>query len=380
MAINQLCAFVKHCALPMWATSGFDHGARCFHERLDFSHRPIAGVPRRLMVQARQIVVYARATLIEWYPDGGQIALQAFETLLRQYPASDGKPGWCFSLNADASVADSTRDLYTHAFILYMLAWMYRLTRDPAILATADKTLFELDRIFGSEDRPGFLSKVPGRTDLREQNPHMHLLEALLSLADFSEAERYLARAGRLVEQFDQSLITNKGIVLETFDPNWQPIHPPGTNLFEPGHQMEWAWLLREYQRLSHRSVDDRVNRLMEAAIESGIDRDTGLVRSLVSEAGKSVSNASRTWPHTEAIRALCREDPDGTVWPGLVSAIAKRLSTTHLPVHLGGGWIDQLDDAGAAAIDFMPASTLYHLAGAAMDCQAICHTSTGQI
>ena len=87
------------------------------------------------MVQARQIVVYARVRLIGWYPDGGQIALQAFETLLRQYPASDGKPGWCFSLNADASVADTTRDLYTHAFILYMLAWMYRLTRDPAILS-----------------------------------------------------------------------------------------------------------------------------------------------------------------------------------------------------------------------------------------------------
>ena len=181
------------------------------------------------------------------------------------------------------------------------------------------------------------------------------------------------------MEQFDQSLTTKSGIVLETFDAKWQPIQPPGANLFEPGHQMEWAWLLREYQRLSHQSVEDRVDRLMEAAIESGIDRDTGLVRSLVSEAGKSVSNASRTWPHTEAIRALCREDPDGTAWPGFVSTIVKRLFATHLPTDLGGGWIDQRDDAGAAAIDFMPASTLYHLAGAAMDCQAICHTSTGK-
>jgi len=372
VAARQLCDFVVQRALPLWCSSGFDLQARCFHERLDFDHQPIPDMPRRIMVQARQIVVYARAALMGLYPDGRQTAIRAFETICRQYPAPDGGVGWIFSLNPDGSVANATRDLYCHAFLLYMLAWMYRLTGDPAVLAMADNTVSDLDRIFATADQPGFVSQVPGLVDLREQNPHMHLFEALLSLAEVSKAERYLARARSLMGLFDRSLTTATGIVLEKFDANWQPVRPPGANHFEPGHQMEWAWLLREWQRLTLQPVDERVHRLTASAVGLGIDTDRGLVRSIVGEDGLIVSSASRTWPQTEAIRALCREDPQGAAWPGLVFAITENLIATHLPAHLNGGWIDQLDEDGKAAIEFMPASTLYHLAGAAMDCQAI--------
>jgi mannose/cellobiose epimerase-like protein (N-acyl-D-glucosamine 2-epimerase family) len=373
LAVLRLEKFIREHALPLWASSGFDRETGCFHERLDYSGVPVQNVPQRLIVQARQIVVYARASLFNWYSDGQQQAARAFDSVCKRYRTSD-QDEWTFSVHPDGSPADVTRDLYTHAFVLYMLAWMHRLTSDPRVLALADATLSDIDRIFFTGIGQGYLSKVPGRTDLREQNPHMHLFEALLALAEASQAERYLVRANALVDLFDDRLVDSAtGSLREVFDENWHPQQPAGLNLVEPGHQMEWAWLLREWERLTGSRAEDRVERLLMHAVSFGLDKATGLVRGAVREDGSIASNASRIWGQTEAIRALCREDPKGTVWPGLVSTITGNLFTSHLPPTLNGGWIDQIDERKKAAVDYMPASTLYHLVGAAIDGSVAC-------
>jgi mannose/cellobiose epimerase-like protein (N-acyl-D-glucosamine 2-epimerase family) len=368
-ALRRLQDFVAQRALPLWATAGFDERAGCFHERLEFSGEPVADVPRRLLVQARQIVVYSRASLVNWDERGKQLALTAFETVRSRYWSPDGDPGWIFSVDANGEPADKARDLYTHAFVLYMLAWLYRLVGESSILSLADTTLSEVDRIFSSRTGAGFVSKVPGPKDLREQNPHMHLLEALLALAEASGIERYLARAGSLVDLFDLALADPAtGAVREVFDENWKPNLAAGENAVEPGHQMEWAWLLREWERLGGSPVSERVSRLIAHATSYGIDRKRGLVRAAVQESGVIISGASRVWPQTETIRTLCREDPEGQLWGSLVSEITDGLFRAHLPSDLNGGWIDNIDQNGAPAVGYMPASTLYHLAGAAID------------
>jgi mannose/cellobiose epimerase-like protein (N-acyl-D-glucosamine 2-epimerase family) len=372
LALRRLRAFVIEKALPLWASAGYDSKTRAFHERLRFSGEPIVDVPRRLMVQARQIAVYARADLMGWNPGCRQLAFDAFESICRHYRPDDA-PGWIFSAQPDGRPADRTRDLYAHAFVLYMLAWLYRLGGDPSVLALADETLSDIDRIFSGDGGTGYLSKVPGPGDLREQNPHMHLFEALLALADASGAEHYLARADALVKLFDRALADSvAGVVRETFTADWRADRPSGENLVEPGHQMEWAWLLREWERLGGASAGDRVSRLVAHVTRHGIDRDKGRVRSTVRENGRTVSRAWRVWPQTETIRTLCREDLGGAVWPGLMAEISDGLLGTHLPSDLNGGWIDQVDENGRPAVDHMPASTLYHLAGAAMDGAAL--------
>jgi mannose/cellobiose epimerase-like protein (N-acyl-D-glucosamine 2-epimerase family) len=369
LALPRLQVFVVQKALPLWAGAGFDEARGCFHERLEFSGEPSKGVPRRLMVQARQIVVYSRAALINWNSHGKELALRAFESACQRYRSPDGKPGWIFSVDPGGHPKDTTRDLYTHAFVLYMLAWLYRLGGDPSCLSLADDTLSDIDQIFSSGGEPGFLSKIPGPKNLREQNPHMHLFEALLALAEASGMECYLTRANALVDLFDAALIDRAtGTVREVFDENWKPDRVAGENLVEPGHQMEWAWLLREWQRLTGSPASERVGRLIAHATTYGIDGEKGLVRGIVQESGSVITGASRVWPQTEAIRALCREDPNGKIWPNLVSNITDGLFRAHLPSDLNGGWIDQIDPDGVPAVEYMPASTLYHLVGAAMD------------
>jgi mannose-6-phosphate isomerase len=250
-----------------------------------------------------------------------------------------------------------------------MLAWLYRLDGDLSLLSLADDTLSEIDQIFTSRNGPGLLSKMPGPKNLREQNPHMHLFEALLALAEASGMERYLGRANDLVDLFDLALVDPAtGTVREVFDENWKPDRAAGENLVEPGHQMEWAWLFRQWELLTGSPVDERVGRLVAHATAHGIDREGRFVRSVVLENGTVVSNASRVWPQTEAIRALCREDAGGKIWPNLVCEITDRLFSAHLPSDLAGGWIDQFDQNGVPTVNYMPASTLYHIVGAAID------------
>jgi mannose/cellobiose epimerase-like protein (N-acyl-D-glucosamine 2-epimerase family) len=372
-ALQRLSDFAAEKALPLWASAGYDETAQCFHERLRFSGEPVVDVPRRLMVQARQIVVYARAGLAGWYRGGTTLALDTFESVRHRYRAADGAPGWIFSVQPDGRPADRTRELYAHAFVLYMLAWLYRISGEPSMLTLADETLSDIDRLFSSGDEPGYLSRVPGPEDRREQNPHMHLFEALLALAVASGSERYLARANALVRLFDRALADPMtGTVREMFDGSWKPDRSSGENLIEPGHQMEWAWLLREWERLGGVSAGERVSRLVAHATRYGIDGETGLVRSVVRENGSAVNCGSRVWPQTEAIRTLCREDADRENWRDVAAGIMEALFRIHLPVHLNGGWIDRVDPKGAAAVEDMPASSLYHLAGAAMDTAAL--------
>jgi mannose-6-phosphate isomerase len=380
-ALRRLQLFVVERALPLWASAGFDEANGCFHERLEFSGAASREAPRRLLVQARQIVVYSRAALSGWNGSGGALALRAFEGLERRYLSPNGNPGWIFSVDSAGGPVDKTRDLYSHAFVLYMLAWLYRLSGDKSFLVLADRTVSDIDRIFASGDGPGLLSKAPGPTNLREQNPHMHLFEALLALAEASGEERYLGRATALVDLFDFALADPAtGTVREVFDANWQADRAAGENQVEPGHQMEWAWLLREWERLAGSKVDDRVSRLVTHAVRYGIDREKGLVRGIVKESGAIVSGVSRVWPQTEAIRALCREDAAGKHWPNLVCTIMERLFGTHFPGHLNGGWIDQVDEAGGIMVKFMPASSLYHIVGAAIDGTTLVNAIEGEL
>jgi mannose/cellobiose epimerase-like protein (N-acyl-D-glucosamine 2-epimerase family) len=68
-------------------SSGFDKAARGFHERLDLAGDPIRNLPRRLMVPARQIVVYAQSSLLGWHSNGAHLAPEAFEAASMEIPA-----------------------------------------------------------------------------------------------------------------------------------------------------------------------------------------------------------------------------------------------------------------------------------------------------
>jgi mannose-6-phosphate isomerase len=324
------------------------------------------------MVQARQIYVFSHAALLGWSPQARDLALEAAHRLISRYHQADGAPGWIFSVHPDGAVCDARRDLYAHAFALFGLAWAYKVEREPQFLSAAQATLSVLDRSFISPTG-GYHTAIPADHERRDQNPHMHLLEAMLAWFEATQEEVFLARAEALYvmmsERFFQS---QSGTLCEHFSGSWMPRDGIAGRIREPGHHFEWSWLLRRYASLA-KTGDPRLARtLKDFGDRHGFD-SRGLVVDELLEDGRVHKPSRRCWPQAEAIKAEAASFEAGDM---AAAARAARSIDRLLEVFLGrpvrGGWIDHIDASGAPLVDFMPASTLYHVFLAAAEADRV--------
>ena len=351
-------------ALPLWGQQGFDTANGHFHEFLDFSGKPVPSSPRRVMVQARQISVYSRAALEDGYAPGRNLALTAADTMVKRWLAADGAPGWVFSVTASGAVVDTRRDLYAHAFVIFGLAWALRLEPNPRFTAAIDDTLRFLDDAFFDPAHGGYWDRLPGARDVRSQNPHMHLFEALIELYEITGNASVLERCRVLDKLATERFISRDHTCLrESFHGDWSVAPGEGEGRVEPGHLMEWAWLLARFE--AHAKVDrsDFVQPLIATALARGTDRARGRMIDEFIEDGRGHTLSSRSWPHAEACKALASEILRGhTAYAPDLIRIARRLHDTHCPTDLNGGWIDRVDAREVSMSKMMPASTFYHI------------------
>lgn len=361
-------------ALPLWSSQGFDAEKIRYHERLTWQGRPAEINALRVMVQARQIATYLRACLDGFY-DASEQALRCLENVERLYHRADGNAGWIFSVTPDGKPADCKRDLYAYAFVLFAYGWAIRLTGDQRYERIARSTSEEIETIFAS-DNFGYIDTCPNKKNIRSQNPHMHLLEAYLVLAEVTGDEFYIEKSRNLVNFARQFLIEKKsGLLLEFFDDKWIPENPIGYNRVEPGHLFEWAWLFHEYDRLVAPDNDEKVfltaatERFFRAGCVWGVDSKTGFVFDAMTEDGAVFEQSIRIWPQTEFLRLLCKRQTLGRAQhDGDISRLSNAFFDRFAPVHLNGGWIDRFDARGAEIGDYMPASSLYHIYGPARE------------
>ena len=362
--LNAFRQWAVEQAFPLWASRGFDAQAGLFEEQLGFDGTPVVTVPRRVMVQARQICVFTLATRHGWY-DGRRIAVTAGRSLIDQFWAKDKIGGWFFSLNRDGTIADDRRDLYANAFVLFAMAGLIELTGDRRFVDAVERTLVVLDQHFTDKRGGGLWDAVPRQDGLRRQNPHMHLLEAYMALHDVTADEAYLARAEAIVDLAEQWFIDcQSGALCEYYDDDWRVTPCPGQGCVEPGHLFEWAWLLRRYEVKTGNSMDSLVKPLLAAAFRHGTDRLSGRIIDEVCEDGRVCRRTSRSWPHAEAIKSIGMEYHLGQGdLRTEAAAMLDRLRRVYCPDHLGGGWIDHVAEDDTPMSRVMPASTLYHLA-----------------
>ena len=357
-------------ALPVWSTMGFDAVAGRFRERLDRSGAPL-DVPHRAMVQARQIYVFSHAHQMGWFHDGGQLAEQAMSSLLRDFgDVRDGEASFAFSVDGRGRVVSTDRDAYTHAFVLFAAAWLYRVNGDPSLLRLADKTDAFIQSHLFDERYGGMFDVWPVTSRAKRQNPLMHLLEAYLALERAAAGRGYLERAGTLIDLFTSHLYdSRRGVLLEHFAEDWSMHREPAmADVVEPGHHFEWVWLLREYEQLSGRSLGAVRDGLFRVARERGIASD-GMIYDEIAGDLSPRKRSHRVWPHTEAIKAAMARQADGDDGGAtLADSMAGALLDHFLDKPFAGGWTDHMNESGAPLVDYVPASTLYHLFFAAAE------------
>ncbi|WP_119310118.1 AGE family epimerase/isomerase [Cohaesibacter haloalkalitolerans] len=349
----------RELALPLWIEAGWDRQSRSFVEGLDFAGRPLLDMPRRTMVQARQIWVMCVAARNGWHASAGSIADEALASLLSE---SDGT-GYPFSKDRSGRVIDDRRDLYSHAFVLLALAEAYKLTGNRACLAAADQTLAFLDGAMATPETGGYKESLPLCDAPRRQNPHMHLFEALLALHEAAGGNGYLERAEKLHGLLSQHFLCGPQPVLaELFDDVWQPLTAADV-IFEPGHHFEWVWLLDRFAQLSGQPDSAHPGRgLWDTAIANGVGEALWIYER-VTASGTVVDASSRLWTYAEAAKAanspLIGNPADNRARDFLHALNARFV------IDGTGLWADRRNPDGSSPSSFVPASSLYHICGA---------------
>ena len=364
---NRLINWCKHDALPLWGKYGVDKSGG-FYETLNYDGSPDLSVKRRVRVQARQCYVYSLAITKEWFAPSKCIADHGWAFLSQQglkggdHISPDVFNGCAHLLNSDGSLHDGTRDTYAQAFLLLSSAWRYRASSDAHALETLYATTSFLNENFRSKF--GGWAEDCQQSLPRRQNPHMHLFEAFMAAFEATNDKLFLELADEIFELFKSNFYNLRHqCLLEYFNEDWSPTDPTVARI-EPGHMMEWCWLLEWYGRLRDRHVSQYVDALFKSAIENGLNPDTGFLINEYRLDGSISDGSSRLWPQTEFIKAcIARYRLGHSDALPQAARVIERLFQTYLTTPLLGGWHDSLDDKGNVNSSQMPASTFYHLA-----------------
>jgi len=353
--------------LPLWDRHGWDGEHGGFHSRLSHDLRPAADGFKRLVVQMRQLYVYAciGAEGVGWARDRADAIFE--HGVARFWDAKHG--GWYLTTTPAGDPLDRSKDAYAHAFALLGLAYYHRLRPSTAALERALETLDLLERHLADPRHGGFQEGAyedwTPRSAARRHNPHMHLFEALLALYEVTRDARFRQAAQRLMELFIEKLYPAPyGGLAETFEADWSIPSDRAATHAEPGHHFEWYWLVDRAAKLG---IGTAPAELMEGlfgfAAHYGIDPDDGAVFDRISLDGAALDTHKRVWPQTEHAKALVVRYASGSD-PGALDTLERQLALCQQryvdPLH--GAWREHVDRSGALVSDALNGTTLYHV------------------
>lgn len=366
-ASNRLEQWIREAALPLWLRVGIDPRTGANYERLTPQGEVDTEVDSRVRVQARQAFFFAQAYDRGWCPQGKDVA-QGLLRFIREraaHPSAGG--GYVHLMNARFEVIDTKQDLYDHAFSLLANAWGYRAFGEDIYLREAEKLVAHLDARLGSPCG----GWIEGDYDYacRRQNPHMHLFEAFLALYDATGEARWLARVGELFALFQTRFFdAEQGVLFEFFNEDWTHLADARGEVVEPGHMMEWVWLLDWYSRRSGRPVKQYIDLLYNRGLEIGM-APSGLLYDAVAPDGRVLDSNKRCWGITELIKASLVQIRAGHPDAEAVAVKAvDDLFTYYLCASTPGSYVDRRGAGDEVVSDIAPASSLYHLIVAAVE------------
>ena len=371
----RLRPWLRDVLLPFWATAGVHAASGAFVEKFEPSGAPSAEDYTRVRVQARQIYVFSHAATAG-LSDIGRVPAQRAFAFLEEHAWDGREGGWFHRLTLGGAPLDRSKDSYDHAFMLLAMAALYRAGGDSAVYERAEETMDFIDVALGQARGSAFdgYSEQQVAPDAalplpRRQNPHMHLLEAFLTLYEASDDPRWLNRAEKIYGLFQKYFFdVAKGQLIEFFHRDWSEMPHEGRRLREPGHFFEWAWLLHRYATLTgDETAAAALRPLYDWAWEKGVDREGKapfvVFEELDPEGRVLAGGHKRLWPQSEAVKAAL------AVYERFGDAAA--LEQAHLL--LGGlfatfadldraDWREQIDRDGRLIRPGMPSSSLYHL------------------
>jgi mannose-6-phosphate isomerase len=155
----------------------------------------------------------------------------------------------------------------------------------------------------------------------------------------------------------------------EYFEEDWSKIEPL---VVEPGHQGEWVWLLKGFERITGCPTGRYRKQLLTSALRFR-DGATGCLVDEGDADGSIRKSTRRLWPQTEIAKAWIAQAEAGEpraadeAWEALA-----RLHRHYLRHPVRGGWYDQFDRDDRSLVDTIPASSFYHIVCAIAEAERV--------
>ena len=347
-------------AAPLWAFRGRT-GSGLFPERMTLD-----GVPEpsyyRVFVQARHIYSFATIGRLGWQGPWQGLIGETMQAVVAGARGADGF--YVHRLDSDARPLDARADLYDQAFVLLALATAGDALAEPRWFDVAEELLETIERNW-SHPLGGFTEGEKDDPRIRRQNPHMHLFEAALALAEASGRPRFADFAAMIADLAASRFIDPaSGALLEYFTDDLQPAPGIEGRIVEPGHCFEWAWL---FERLGNSGRDGAhavADRLVGFARAHGLCPTRGVCMNEVLTDGSLHDGKARLWPQTERIKAAAiRHRRLGDAAEAEEAARAIAGLEQYFAVPTPGLWRDKLNSDGSWIPELAPGSSLYHIA-----------------
>jgi mannose/cellobiose epimerase-like protein (N-acyl-D-glucosamine 2-epimerase family) len=361
---DALSSWLVQHAYPCWYARGVDHARGGFHESLRLDGEPSAET-RRARLYPRQIYAFSVAGELGWPGPAADVVLRGLKTLIADYRRADGLYRSLVAPNGAPLVERAV--LYDQAFVLLGFASAHRALGEPSARAGARELFARIDATLRNPEG-GFEESAPRSLPLLA-NSHMHLLEACLEWTQQDDGP-WSEVAAEIVElALRRFKDPASGFIREYFDGRWNPTPGVDADVVEPGHQYEWAWLLLRWsQRVNDSRAFQLALDLIDRAEARGVDAKRGVAMNSLFGDGRVRDARARLWPQTERIKAACLAGKiTGQARYTGIAAVATRSLLKYLDTPTPGLWRDLMDERGAFAEQFAPASSFYHIVSAAL-------------
>ena len=301
--------------LSWWAKYSIDHVNGGFFGKIDNENRVDADAVKGSVLNGRILWAFSSAYLFFKEQSYFEIATHAYNYIVSKF--IDPQYGGVFwTVDAKGQPAETKKQVYANAFVLYGLTEYFRASEDEDARQHAIKLYYIMagrahDKIYG-----GFLEAFTREwnelddqrlsnkdaDEKKSMNTNLHVLEAFTNLYLIWQDENLKHKITELLKIFAEKIIDpDCGHLHLFFDEEWNK----KSNLISYGHDIEAAWLLPEYAAIIKDDqmialFKDKSASLTNAAMK-GLDTSGGLWYEYDVNTKKLIRE-KHWWPQAEAI------------------------------------------------------------------------------
>jgi mannobiose 2-epimerase len=301
--------------LPFWRKKTIDNEHNGFYGQINNDLTIDKQADKGLVLNARILWTFSAVYRNLKHAEDLELAQRAYEYICMNF--FDKKyGGYYWSLKPDRSPADTKKQIYAQAFVIYGLSEYYKVIKDQAVLQKAIDLFHLIEKHSFDNNKNGYVEarscewdemadirlSAKDMNEKKSMNTHLHILEAYGNLYQVWKDPFLKKQLENLICIFSDIIIDpDDHHQVLFFDDNWNP----RSSTISYGHDIETSWLLHEaamilgnkelIKKITEQSID------MSRAVVEGISPKGALYYESDRE-GRHSEKEIEWWAQAEAV------------------------------------------------------------------------------